>query len=350
MTPRFLARSAAALLVLIAAVTAWAAPASAALPDRFAFVLWNGAATVPTGTTPAATSVVTGPVGRYRVIFPGAGAPGGVVHVTAINTGPFWCQVNTFGPAGPDEVVYIDCYRAGGVPAFTAFTAFFESSSPPPIPINGRFGYVDSQASGALVSQYNSMGSVNNSTLLSTGQWMVRMPALGTAGPLDGSAQATAVNAGAVRCKVRNWQSLPAEQRIFVSCFGPGGAPVNTRFTLTWQYNQSLYGAGWPPKYFGYLFYAPGAGPATTNFNSQLGLNANTVSGGAGLYLVRFPRIGFTPDTIQVTAAGGTSDFCNLLTYWTHSAPDTLVRDVSCYNNAGTHVNTGFLISDNAAL
>ncbi|HTJ38473.1 MAG TPA: hypothetical protein VL738_35010 [Dactylosporangium sp.] len=333
-----------------AAVLTTAAPASAALPDKVAFVQWNGSATVATGTLPATTTVVTGPVGRYRVLFPGAAAARGVVHVTAINDAPYWCQANTWGPAGLDEVVYIDCYKAGGTPAFTAFTAIFESSSPPTIAINGRFGYVDAQPTGALVSQFNSAGAVNSVTPLAVGQWLVKMPNLSTPGPVDGSLQATAVNVAPARCKVAKWSSSPAGQQILVYCSGPTGAPLNTRFTLTYQYQQSLYGAGWPPKYFGYLWNAPPLGPASTNFNSVLGPAVNTLTpAGTGLSLVRFPQLAVTPATVQVTATGPAPDFCNLLTSWFYIGTDIVVRDVACYTNAGARIDSGFLISANSA-
>jgi hypothetical protein len=346
---RPLALLATVVLALAAGTLAAAAPASAALPDRLAFVLWNGTATVPTGTVPAATTVVTGPPGRYRITFPGAGAPRGVVHVTAINDIPHWCQANAWVQSGVDEIVYVDCYRAGGVPSFTPFTAFFESSSPPPPGINGRFGYVDAQPNGALVSQYNSSGAFNSVAPLGVGVWEVRMPNLSTPGPVDGSLQATAVSPVAARCKVLRWSSGPAGQVVYVGCFNAAGAPVNTRFTLTYQYQASLYGAGWPPRYFGYLWYAPPVGPASTNFNSQLGPAANTLMpGGLGLYLVTFPRIGVTPDTVQVTAAGNNSNFCSLQWFWGHGGMNTVVRNVACFTNAGARVDTGFLISANS--
>ncbi|MFI5906051.1 hypothetical protein [Dactylosporangium sp. NPDC051541] len=344
---RLLARGATLLMALSAGALAWTAPASAAMPDRFAFVLWDGTATVATGTTPAATTVVTGPPGRYRIVFPGAAAPRGVVHVTAINAAPHWCQANTWGPSGVDEVVYIDCYKAGGAPDFTPFTAFFERSSPPNIAINGRFGYVDAQPTGALVDSFNSMGGLNSVTPGPVGQWTVKFPALGTPGPVDGSLQATAVSPTAARCKVFKWASNASGQTVLVGCFDALGAPVNTRFTLTYQYQTSLYGASWPPKYFGYLWNRPPLGPASTNFNSTGGVNGIGPAG-TGLYLLKFPNLAVTPDTVQVTAAGPTSDFCGLNGAWFHFPPDTVVRDVNCFTNAGTPINTGFLISVNS--
>ncbi len=341
----------AASLVTVAGVAATGSPAAAALPDAHGFVLWNGAATVPSGTWPAATSVAAGPAGVYTIKFPGQAAKGGVVHVTAVNTGPRFCQAVKWGPSGLDEIVVVLCSQPGGALVPTAFSAVFEASSGPSGAINGEFGYVDfDDATGTMVDQYNSAGAVNGVTPLGGGLYEVKLPGLSTAGPIDGSLQVTAVNSTPARCKVRNWTSSPGGQVAYVACFTATGAPFKTRFTLTYQYNQSLWGAGWPPKYFGYLWFRPPVGPPATNFNSQLGFGANTLmSAGVGLSLVTFPRLAVLPDNVQVTAAGGTSDFCNLLTTWAHSATDIIVRDVACYTSGGARVGTGFLISANSA-
>lgn len=348
-------RSIPALLIALvtgAAVAGSPAPAAAALPDAVGFVLWNGAATVPSGTSPAGTTVAGGPSGVYTITFPGLAAKGGVVHVTAINGGPRFCQAVKWGPSGPDEIAVVLCSQPGGALVPTAFTALFDSSSGPAGPINGRFGYVDwNDPAGVMADQYNSAGAVNSVAPLGGGLYEVKLPGLSTAGPIDGSLQVTAVNGTPARCKVRNWTSSPGGQVAYVACFTATGAPFKTRFTLSYQYNQSLWGAGWPPRYFGYLWLRPPLGPPTTNFNSQAGFGANVVMGaGTGLSLVTFPKLLGVPDTVQVTAAGGGTEFCNLLDQWAHLGTDTVVRDVACYTSAGARVNTGFLISANAAV
>ena len=322
--------------------------AGAAVPDRFGFVLWNGAV-VASGTTPAATTVAVVGTGQYKITFPGAAASGGVVHVTAIHSAPHWCQVNGFGPSGADEVVSISCYRVGGSPDFTGFSAIFSSSSGPASAV-GSFGYVNSAPSGALISQYNSAGFANTVIHTGVGQWDVKFPGLGTPGPIDGSLQATAVSSPTVpaRCKVRSWSSSSSGQVAQVICFNAGGALADTRFTLTYQYQRSLYGGFAPPKYFGYLWNQPVGGPASTNFNSILGSGANTLTAGT-LSLVTFPSLAVLPDDIQVTAYGSSSDFCGLNFMWTHSGVDTIVRDVNCFTNGGAPSASGFLVSDNSA-
>ena len=323
--------------------------AGAAVPDRFGFVLWTGAVD-PTGTTPAATTVSIGGVGIYKIVFPGQAAAGGVAHVTAINSVPHWCQVNAIIVASPDEIVTISCYKAGGVPDYTNFSAIFDSSSGPLTTTSGAFGYVNALPSGALVSQYNSAGLANAVAHTGVGAWTVKFPGLATPGPIDGSLQASAVSQPGVpaRCKVGKWSSSPSGQVALVNCHNAAGALVDSQFTLTYQYLRSLYGGAIPPKYFGYLWNQPVGGPPSTNYNSILGPGANTLSPGS-LATVKFPALAVLPDDVQVTAAGPTSDFCGLNFQWTHSGSDTIVRDVNCFTNSGSPVAPGFLISDNSA-
>lgn len=340
--------------VAVAAVAATAVTASgsatAAVPDKFGFVLYSGGAVVGSGTTPAGTTVAVTGTGQYKIAFAGAARDGGVVHVTAINSSPHWCQVNSFLPSGTDEVVAISCYRPGGAPDFTDFSAIFSASSGPASAV-GAFGYVYSTVGGALLSQYNSAGSVNTVTHTGTGQWDVKFANLGTPGPIDGSLQATAVSPPVVpaRCKVLSWNSSSAAQVAQVTCYDASGALADSQFTLTYQYQRSLYGGAIPPKYFGYLWNKPIGGPIATNYNSILGPGGNTLSAGT-LSLVTFPKIGVLPDDIQVTGSGPGSDFCGLNFAWAHSGSDTIVRDVNCFTNSGAPSAAGFLISDNSAL
>lgn len=339
----------------LAAVVAVSAPAEAAVPDAKGWVLWNQAigGTVAFGTWPAATTVTPlAPAGRYMIKFPGQAASGGVVHITAINASPHWCQVETWFPSGVDELAYVRCYKIGNVLDPTSFSAFFTKSSG--LPAAGPYGYVDSQASGAIVSQYNSTGAVNTSLPGPVGQWLVRFPNIVTGGNLDGGLQATAVNtATGARCKIGWWASTGTGQNVKVYCYDAFGMPFNTRFTLTYQYKVSLYGATIPPKYHGFVLNQPPIGPPSTNFNAVLGLNVNTIApAGVGLSMVTFPRVGFPQNTVQVTAYGTNPDFCGMNTFWANTGPgpDVVVRDVNCFTSAGAPINTGFLVSTSSIL
>ncbi|BCB88434.1 hypothetical protein [Phytohabitans suffuscus] len=352
---RILRRLAAVSLAAALATAGLAAPAQAAVPDGHGFVLWDGAATVPASTWPPATVVTPGGFGLYRIIFPGQAARGGVVHVTAVNGGPVWCQALRWGPSGADEIAYIRCYKAGGAPVDTPFSAVFASSSPPD-GFPGRYGYVHANLTGGVIDQYNSSMALNSVVPLGPpGQYHVRLPGLGTPGPFDGGIQVTAVhpNTGA-HCQVAKWSSNPGGQDVVVLCFDGAGAPFNTWFTLSYQYERSLFGSLAPPKFFGYLWNmppppAPNVGPPPTNFNSQLGPGANAAaSSGLGLTLVGFRALAQRPDNVQVTAFGHLGEFCNLQAPWGYSGTTVLVRNVACYTAAGVRADSGSLTSYNS--
>src|SRR6185437_11133728 len=220
------------LTMTAVAAVAGAGSAGAAVPDRYGFVLWNGAV-IGSGTTPAASTVAVIGVGQYKIDFVGQAAAGGVAHVTAINTVPHWCQLNTFGPAGADEIVTVSCYKVGGAPDPSAFSAIFDSSTGPVGP--GSFGYVNSTVGGALISQYNSSGAANAVAHLAPGQWTVKFPGVASPGPMDGNLQATAVSQPGVpmRCKILSWTSNPDGQAVQVNCYNAAGVLTDTQFTLT---------------------------------------------------------------------------------------------------------------------
>ena len=354
-------RSGLARLCALAAVASLAAlsvsaPSQAAVPDVYGFVLWNGGAVVAGGTTPATTTVAAvTPNGRYAITFPGEAASGpgiGVVHITAINSSPHFCQVNSYAPSGPNEVVMVSCYRVSGAPDVSGFSAIFDSSSGTSSTA-GQFGYVNSAVSGALISSYPTSGPPNTVIRTSTGVWMVQMPALTTPGPRDGDIQATPVNQQVPsRCKVTNWTSSPSVgvgQQIQINCYDQAGNPFDTQFTMTYQYLRSLYGPASPPKFFGYLWEAPPLGPVSTNYNSQAGPGTNAVSpGGTPVTTVKFPLLTEPPDDIQVTAFGTGPAFCDMTAPWFYSGGASIVQTVNCYNPVGAPFNSGFLISDSS--
>ncbi|MDQ2955517.1 MAG: hypothetical protein M3Y42_00950 [Actinomycetota bacterium] len=325
-------------------VPALAAPAQAAVPDVFGYVLATSTgAVVPSGTTPAATTVTHTGLGVYDVLFPGQ-AGKGVAHVTAVNPGPVWCQIASYAPSGPDETVRVLCFKASGGAIDSGFSAIYDSSTglaPGP----GVFGYVSATVPGGLSTTYNSVGAPNSVVHGSTGHWQVTLAGLSTASGLAGSWQVTALNKIPSHCKIMSWTSGPS-QVAQVTCYDPTGAFFDTPFNLSFQSLRSLYGAVNPPKAFGYFFSGIPAGATPTNYNNPLGGSANTLAG-AGPWLVTFPQLAALPDDIQVTAEGQSPDFCNLNTNWTHSGADTLVRDVVCYTPAGAISNSQFLISDN---
>jgi len=343
------------LAIAVTGAIGGAAPAQAAVPDGHGFVLWNGAASVPGSTWPPATTVTPGGSGLYRIIFPGQGAPGGVVHVTAVNPGPAWCEPLRWGQSGLDEIVYVRCFRPGGVPTDTAFSAIFASSSGPAA-LPGHYGYVHSGPTGVIFSQYNSSMMPNSVVPMGPlGQYQVRLRGLGTTGPYDGSLQVTAANTNTgAHCEVARWDSSASGQDVIVFCVDGLGSPLNTSFTLSYQYQRSLFGPISPPRFFGYLWNqppppAPHVGPPSTNFNSQVGPGGNAAaSSGPGLTLVGFRALAQRPDNVQVTPFGRAGGFCNLQAPWAYSGTTVVVRNVACYTAGGARVDTGSFTSYNS--
>ncbi|GAA4446959.1 hypothetical protein [Phytohabitans houttuyneae] len=351
-----LRRLAAVCLAAALATAGFAAPAQAAVPDGHGFVQWDGAATVPSGTWPPTTAVTAFGGGFYEIVFPGQAAKGGVVHVTAINGRPVWCQALKWGFSGSDQIVYIGCFRPGGFGIDTPFTAVFTSSSPPDS-VRGLYGYVHADDTATIVSEYNSVLGGGNvvAPAGATGAYIVRFPALGTAGPNDGSLQVTAVNSSTgAHCQIAKWDSNPASQDVLVLCVDGTGTPLKTGFTLSYQRDRSLLGSAYPPKFFGYVWNmqpppAPNLGPPSTNFNSQVGSGANLLNfAGTGLTLARFPALAQPPDTVQVSANGQRGEFCNLQAPWGYNGTTVMVRNVACYTPLGSRLDTGSFTSYNS--
>ncbi|MEV4133522.1 hypothetical protein AB0J72_15290 [Dactylosporangium sp. NPDC049742] len=344
---RFRRLTGAVAVMLAAALTGAlgaARPAAALLPDAFGFALWSGG--VVSQQWPAATTVTPSGVGRWLVKFPGIAAAGGVVHVTAVHDGfatppGRWCQAEAWGPSGPDELVKVSCYRPGGIlDSQPGFSVQFARSSG--VFAAARFGYVDANSAGGIITQYNTTGAANTVTNAGAGLYSVGLTGLGTAGPQAGNVQVTAVNpAAGARCKVASWQSSANGQFFRVYCFNSAGVPTNNHFTLTWTYQRALYGGASPPYRFGYLWNTPPLGPPLTNFNSAGG--GGTLAGGPPIWTVTFASIAAPPGNVQVTAFGTTPDFCGLHSPWTPGAGALGIR-VSCFDNAGAAVNSGFTV------
>lgn len=330
------------------AVTA-AGVAQAAVPDQWGFA-YVSKPTVPgitdlghqAGSWPSFLHAKSAPgvPGQVIVTFPHIASKGGVVHVTAVNVNPVFCQAQKWGPAGLNEVVLVRCYKPGGAPVFSPFTVLYTTSSKGFFPAGRAYGYVHFQPGNGIVASFNSVGAPNSVMALGPGFWLVRMPGLGSTTPAGG-VQVTAVNAAVpAKCEVSSWASTPGGQLFRVRCFNAGAASLTTGWSLSYQRGRAI--SGGQPKRFAYTFDNNPANPGPyspappLNFNSLAGVNTITRAG-AGLRLVQFPRVGLLPYTVLVSAFNAGPGFCGLLTIGAISgaAPNVLVRDVACYTATG---------------
>jgi hypothetical protein len=347
----------AAGLIMTAAGTA-----QAAVPDKwgFAFVDKPAVAGIPdlthqAGTWPAPLHAHSAPgaPGQVVVRFPRLAAKGGVVHVTAVNAGPVWCQAQKWEPSGTSELVFVRCFKAGGGPVFSPFTVLFTTSTKGAFPSGRAYGYVHFEPGPGVVASFNSAGGANTVVPGPTGVWTVKMAGLGSAVALGGI-QVTAVNPSVpAKCELNGWGWSAAGQVFQVRCFDAGSTPLKTGWTLSYQRKRAVTGA--QPKHFAYTFdnkpllagpYAPA--PAGVNFNSLSGVNTIRSAGG-GLRLVQFPRVGTLPNTVLVTPFHAGPGFCNLLSPWATAGPAVIVRDVACYTAAGALKNHASMVTYTAA-
>jgi len=334
-----------------AAAALTATIAHAAIPDRwgFAYVDNPSVPSVPTvnhqaGSWPAPFKVHATPglIGQVSVSFPKIATKGGVVHVTAVTSQPAWCQAQTWGPSGPNEVARVRCFRPGGAAIFVPFTITFTTSSKGPIPKGRAYGYVRFTPGPGVVTSFNSSGGANHVIPGPVGVWKVVLSGLGSSTEV-GNVQVTAVNASKpAKCEVGGWTPKATGQIFQVRCYNAGIAPLSTGWTLTYHRGRTVLGT--QPKLFAYTFdnqplvagpYAPL--PPGVNFNSAGGTNSIRTAG-TGLRLVTFPRVGLLPNNVMVTAFKVAAGFCNLLSPWATSAASAqvLVRDVACYTASGT--------------
>lgn len=344
-----------AALALLGSAVVVAAPAQAAVPDRWGFAYlhtptpafgtimdtnrqWGSWKTV----APLAWATVDpNGVGRYRVRFPQT-ASFGVAHVTAISNDPRWCQIISTQPIGADQIVEVACYRQGGVPDWSRFAVSYSSSSGPPAPPVGGYGYVVANPIGAILQSYNSTGGGNGVIHLGPGQYRVLLPGVG-AGFHDGNIQVTAQHPGAPRrCKVANWNIFGAGHDVLVWCFDQTNTLADSAFNLSYHRERAVFGGLAPPSNFAYLFSAALGGPS--DYNSQGG--ANTVfPGGVGLYRVHYDLVGFRQTHVQVTAFGPTPDYCGLQEVWNLAGTTVIVRNVICFNGAGALADNRYFVT-----
>jgi hypothetical protein len=335
------------LLLALGVLVPVSAPAQAAVPDAYAFATWNGAATVdmfPAG------AIAPGPPGVYTVTFGGVGGPGGVVHVTAISAVGHSCQALAWGATLPNETVLVRCYDSAGALSNTGFTVSY-SRSTPPIAGPGRFAYADVPGPGVPANSFNPFGAVvaTDTNGPPPGEMTVTFGGLAAAS-FFGGIQVTAVNQVAVRCKVAGWIPNPNLQ-IVVHCYNAAGAPVDSRFTVSYQFQRNIFGGWAAGGKLGYLAVWPlGTAPinftvAQTNFNSLCGLNCNSAALFAPDYQVKMPMIFFPIDNIHVTAFGPDNRYCGLTTLWGNVGADVLAS-VRCFQPPGAApAPSGFFIT-----
>lgn len=358
-----------ALLALLAGTALAFLPAGAAhatLPNVWGYGYHDPGAPAPgplqTSLTSAGTTgqITSASGNSYLVVFPNVGATQGVVHVTAVATTgspapqpPAWCEPDSWFPSGAHELVKVSCWAVSGgtaMPFPTGFVITWVSAtySGPPV---SDFAYAEADGAGGLLTQFDSAGAALDVGHLSTGVYQIKLPGVGPAGSLLGGdlqvTGQTTLSGVPARCKVGAWLNGGGTQVPTVLCFDGGtGAPVDARWSLTYQYKLDVRGL--PALTWGYYWQHSGAS-AATDFDSAASWGA-VVSGSAPAAgtTVLMPGLGpsATPySTGNVTAFGPGPDFCRLGELgggppWFNNSGWLQIRSVDCFKGVGAPAPT----------
>jgi hypothetical protein len=343
------------LLAALLGGTLVATPAQVATPDRWGFAFMHtpipAAGTIMDTTRQWGSWKAGAPllwatvdpiaVGRYRVTFPQTASPG-VAHVTAVSNAPRWCQVAGNNSVGANQVLEVACFRTGGIPDWSQFTVMHSSSSGPLAPASGDYAYVVTNPLGGVLQSYNSTGAANLVLHAGPGLYVVNLTGLGI-GLFDGNVQVTAQDPFTPRrCKITNWLSTTPDHRLLISCYDQAGMLTDTAFNLSWHRERAVFGGLQPPANFAYLWRIGLGGPS--DFNSQGGVNT-VLPAGPGLELVEFPLVGHRQTHIQVTAFGGSTDYCGLQAVWQVVGTAVVARNVICFTGAGDLATNPYFVT-----
>jgi hypothetical protein len=207
----------------------------------------------------------------------------------------------------------------------------------------GAYGYVWYDGGNAATHpagqyNYNSADGENRVIVISRGRYVVEMPGLDDPG---GMAIVSAHGSTAARCKTVGWGPANGVLNIEVRCHDAAGAPVNSRFVLSYYQpslnpleadlvtNADLSSANQTPDY---------------SWNSRGG--ANTLEHLAkGSYRVVLPKMGTTDDygNLFVQAYGADASYCKP-ERWAPSGT-SVVAIVDCFDKAGAATDTRFALS-----
>jgi len=167
-------------------------------------------------------------VGFYLVKFTGLGtlanANGGHFQAVAVGTTASYCKVGGWG-GSPDMSVSVLCFSGTGASADTAFNIFFVLPT-----TDVAYAWADQPTSASYTPStfysWNPTGGSISITRNGTGNYTAFWSGLVL---LDGGdVQVTSYGGGNAQCKVVGWGSNSANVR----CFAPGGAPVDTYYTV----------------------------------------------------------------------------------------------------------------------
>jgi hypothetical protein len=174
--------------------------------------------------------------GRYEVRFADIDDSGGNVQVVAAGSKAYTCRIKGWSQDGNDHVGQVVCRNRSGVPSDTHFSYLFTNDEG----MKGAWGpsYAYLMADKPKKTNYvpsawrrsADPASRPHVRRLSKGRYLAKLPSM----PLGGAVQVTPMGFGKGRCNVSGIRKTGAPQRIGVRCFKLNGAPLDTRFSLSY--------------------------------------------------------------------------------------------------------------------
>lgn len=281
-----------------------------------------------------AVSVHRPSVGVYQVRFVGMAGKDGVAHARPYGTGnTAICTVGGWKITRDDLVVTVFCFNASGSPADTRFVTSYTNRAGAP----GTFAYLRAnQASPPLgvpyapTLAYDSTGVAPQVWRQSVGVYMMIINTVDTHYPVDhrdGIYQITAYGRAPARCEVHG-ENDETPTPIGVFCVDPSGAPVDTRFVVTYSHGVSALGTAAPAGNAHYSYFS---GDVSTWY--ELGyLNAGGATGftriGVGIYRVTFPGLALGGGYASAYSRGDPFSYCHPA-WWSSNSVT-----VNCFNNS----------------
>jgi hypothetical protein len=178
--------------------------------------------------------------GSYTVRFRNLMHASGAAVVTALGSGPEFCQVLSTGiyTAGAETgtEVRVWCFDSGGRLADSSFTLRYEwRAVVAGAPRSDGYAYANQSTAASYTPspQFNSTGAVDAAARLDTGRYEIFYPGLAdpTAPPVacgswwTSTVLLSARTLGPSYCKVVSWAGSIAETTVKAQCFNYAGAP-----------------------------------------------------------------------------------------------------------------------------
>jgi hypothetical protein len=309
----------------------------------------------PTGSGPAASSysanssggtntITQTGTGSYRVDFPGLGLErGGNVQVTAYGAGPERCKVESWWASNGNLSASVACFDAAGERVNTRFTASYLKRGAPNPSKPGGYLWADEASSSSYTAspmyQWNSSGALNTVERFGIGTYWATFPGISVNG---GTVEVTSYGHDNTHCKTLGWGS----NGVYVGCFTPAGAPVDSQFTLNFAeespHDTHSYAYAWADQ------------PSAESYipSTWYQRNFRTCASGApleirrtatGRYSATIPGLTAMGSTVHVTAYSATSESCKVVG-WSSGSGGTQVN-VACHGADGIPADALFVLT-----